>query len=156
MYSHSYLTLICNPSRITSHSATFIDHIFTNDLFNINKIKSGLLIDDVSYHLPIFSIVCDDNDDISSENIVHFRKMRYCGIINLKNDLFSYNWESIIGNSNADDAYDTFMFHFDTALDSHCQIVTKQTDLISNSKPWFTAGLKSACKKSSIYTRNYS
>ena len=40
--------------RITESSATLIDNIFTNEL-NID-ITSGLMINDISDHLPVFCI----------------------------------------------------------------------------------------------------
>ena len=46
--------LIDRPSRITEYSATLIDNIFSN---NLNEQKSnGLLKNDISDHLPVFSI----------------------------------------------------------------------------------------------------
>ena len=47
--------LINRPSRITEYSATLIDSIFTNNL--ITDKLSGLIINDVSDHLPAFSII---------------------------------------------------------------------------------------------------
>ena len=54
MYANMLFPTITLPTRITWHSATFIDNIFTNDL--INYAFSGLLLSDISDHLPIFSI----------------------------------------------------------------------------------------------------
>ena len=54
IYSNSLcpLSLINRPTRITSHSATLIDNILTN---NINShVVNGLLFRDISDHLPIF------------------------------------------------------------------------------------------------------
>ena len=48
--------LITKPTRITAHSATFIDNIFMNN--TTVSSKSGLIISDISDHLPIFSIIC--------------------------------------------------------------------------------------------------
>ena len=42
-------------SRITSHSATLIDNIFTN--CTNSQTKCGLLIIDITYHLPNFVII---------------------------------------------------------------------------------------------------
>ena len=52
MYSVGLYPLIDGPPRITNHSFTLIDNIFTNagDYDN----ASGLLIYDVSDHLPVF------------------------------------------------------------------------------------------------------
>ena len=52
MYSVSLFPKITRPSRITSYSATLIDNIFTNDIEN--KSESGLLIKDITDHLPVF------------------------------------------------------------------------------------------------------
>ena len=46
--------LIDRPSRITEYSATLIDNIFSNN-FN-EKISNGLLINDISDHLPVFNV----------------------------------------------------------------------------------------------------
>ena len=48
--------LITKPTRITAHSGTFIDNIFMNN--TTVSSKSGLIISDISDHLPIFSIIC--------------------------------------------------------------------------------------------------
>ena len=49
MHSLSLFPTITRPSRITSHSATLIDNIFTNVIEN--KTISGLLISDITGHL---------------------------------------------------------------------------------------------------------
>lgn len=43
---------ITRPSRVTSNCATLIDNIFTND--TENNTVSGLLINDISDHLPVY------------------------------------------------------------------------------------------------------
>ena len=48
MFSLGLYPLIDKPTRITAHSSTLIDNIFTNELnYNIN---SGILINDISDH----------------------------------------------------------------------------------------------------------
>ena len=57
-------SLINKPTRITNRSATLIDNIFTN-AFEISH-NSGILLNDLSDHLPIFTIreenlaICND------------------------------------------------------------------------------------------------
>jgi hypothetical protein len=43
------------PTRITAHSATLIDNIFTNHL--TQNLFSGIIINDLSDHLPVFVYV---------------------------------------------------------------------------------------------------
>jgi len=45
---------IDKPTRITKHSTTLIDHIYTNDVKH--SFVSDIIIDDLSDHLPIFAI----------------------------------------------------------------------------------------------------
>ena len=53
LYSFGLHPVITRPTRITGHSKTLIDNIFTTNLSNIH---SGLIINDLSDHLPIFLI----------------------------------------------------------------------------------------------------
>ena len=53
LYSNSFIPLINCPTRVTSHQATLIDNIFTN---HYAVYINGLLLTDISGHLPIFSI----------------------------------------------------------------------------------------------------
>ena len=54
MHSVGLYPLIVRPTGITTHIATIIDNIFTS-LVN-DKMISGLIVDDISDHLPIFTI----------------------------------------------------------------------------------------------------
>lgn len=63
MYSRSLCPKITRPSRITPHSATLIHSIFTNDIGN--NTVSGLLINDISDHLPVFMAIHTINTGLS-------------------------------------------------------------------------------------------
>ena len=54
MYSLGMYPLISKPTRVTSMSATLIDNIFTNEMKY--QVHSGVLISDISDHLPVFAI----------------------------------------------------------------------------------------------------
>ena len=54
MYNMSLFPEITRPSRVTSHCATLIDNIFTNDMEN--NTERGLLINDISDNLPVFTV----------------------------------------------------------------------------------------------------
>lgn len=55
---YSLFPSISRPSRITSHSATLIDNIFTNAM-DQTKV-SGLMISDITDQLPIFALYNDN------------------------------------------------------------------------------------------------
>ena len=52
--SYGLYPLITKPNRISEFSATLINNIFANEL--TNYVCSGLLITDVSDHLPVFAL----------------------------------------------------------------------------------------------------
>ena len=62
--------LITRPTRITSHSKTLIDNIFTTDLSS--HIHSGLIINDMSDHLPIYQIT--EHSYKTSNNLAYSKK----------------------------------------------------------------------------------
>ena len=53
MYSSHFYPVINKPTRITASTATIIDNIFINDINCIN----GILINDLSDHLPVFQVL---------------------------------------------------------------------------------------------------
>ena len=59
LYSLGLHPLNIRPTTITPNSATLIDNIFTSYL--TDTFRSGLIVDDVSDHLPIFTL-CDMNN----------------------------------------------------------------------------------------------
>ena len=71
MYSNGFYPLISKPTRITSHSATLIDNIFSNDLDN-HKF-SGILWSDISDHLPIFQITNCSLKSKTKSSVYHKR-----------------------------------------------------------------------------------
>ncbi len=48
LFSYSFYPLISNPTRITSHTATLIDNIFTNQLSD--NVFTGIVLNDLSDH----------------------------------------------------------------------------------------------------------
>jgi len=54
LFSHGLLPIVTKPTRITSHTATLIDHIYINS--SISHITYGIATIDISDHLPVFCI----------------------------------------------------------------------------------------------------
>ncbi len=66
--------VISKPSRITSHSATLIDNIFTNNIDD-NSIFSGLLMNDITDHLPVF-VMFDCEGQTKRDTMARYRSSR--------------------------------------------------------------------------------
>ena len=57
MFSRMFFPLITRPTRITSLKASLIDNVFTNE--PLNQSISGLFLNDISDHLPIFAVIAE-------------------------------------------------------------------------------------------------
>ena len=146
VYSMSYYPIITRPSRITSHCATLIDNIFTNDIEN--NTLSGLLINDISDHLPVFTVY-DGNYKINKpvKNNEYRRVRSEESMIAFKNELQAHNWNEIYEKIDINSAYEEFLRIFKTLYNKNCPI-RKYTRKIKYSEcPWLTKGLQNACKK---------
>ena len=118
MYSMSLYPKITRPSRITSHCATLIDNIFTNDIEN--NTMSGLLINDISDHLPVFTVYNSNYQRNQSEEKLKYRRVRTEETMSsLKNDLLAQNWEKVYNESDIDNAYETFLRIFTSLYDKN-------------------------------------
>ena len=54
-YAFNFLPIITKPTRLTDYTKTLIDHIYTNAYSD--QISSGILLYDISDHLPVFCTV---------------------------------------------------------------------------------------------------
>ena len=108
--SHSLYASIVKPTRITSKSATLIDNIFTNNLANQT---SGILMSDISDHLPIF-VSTDVNvyDKNASSVNIEIRDMSKHNVNVLKDKLSKVDWDEVCENDNANVQYNKFMDKF--------------------------------------------
>ena len=71
LLTSSYIPLILKPTRITQHTATLIDNIFTNDTEVIDFTSNGIIFSDISDHLPVVHVryVAARTENIQKMNI---------------------------------------------------------------------------------------
>ena len=95
MYSYGFFPLINWPTRITTSSATIIDNIFTNNLFHAGASCQGILVTDISDHLPIFHINCCQKISQESDIFVSTRNFSFHNRQSFQNALDETDWEEI-------------------------------------------------------------
>ena len=89
--SNSFINLILQPMRITSHSNTLIDNVFSNVIDP--DIISGNLTTTISDHLPQFSIIPDMSGNISgNKSNIYERDWSKFDRENFILDYFSADW----------------------------------------------------------------
>lgn len=145
------------PTRHSNTSSTLIDNIFVN---NINvEYFSGIIISDLSDHLPVFYI---SSEKLAEKNVKRsvtkfFRDINPVTINNFACKLNQTHWEDVIHSTdNADSAYNEFSDYFQALYNDSFPLVSKKFRMIHNtSKPWLShAVLNSIRRKDALY-RNY-
>ena len=154
LYSFGLHPLITRPIRITGHSKTLIDNIFTTNLSNIH---SGLIINDFSDHLPIF-LIFEYKHNNSTHSIYNTKRVGNDHNINvMKNKLKETNWNEIPAGEDANDMYDTFTAKLKNIYNKTCPVTVTKQKLVRKKpyKPWMTNSLKKACKKKNLLYRQF-
>ena len=154
LYSNNFLPLITKPTRLTDHSSTLIDHIYTNA--PIENTTSGIALADISDNLPI---CCICNAPTSkNKHITYYRDYsNFCKEQYLA-DISQINWPDL----------------YSTSTDLHeitCACMNKVKDIVNKhaplkkatnskmkqlNKPWLTQGLlKSIKRKQKMYKSHF-
>ncbi|XP_072041239.1 uncharacterized protein [Amphiura filiformis] len=140
--SYSLYPSITKPTRITRKSATLIDNFFTNNYANQT---SGIILTDISDHLPIFvstnlSVYGKDTNDV----VIEIRDMSVQNIDTLKDNLRKVDWANVCENHDANTSYNKFIDKFKEVFD---ECIPKKVVKKSRTKnrmpraPWITYSL---------------
>ena len=150
LYSFGLHPLITRPTRITSHSKPLIDNIFTTNLSNIH---SGLIINDLSDHLPIFLIFEYKHNKRTNVTYNTKRVVNDYNLHVMRNKLKETNWNEILASEDVNYMYDTFTTKLKNIYNSTCPVTLTKQKLVRKmpDKPWMTHSLKQACKKNLLY-----
>ena len=108
MSQHGFIPVISRPTRITDHSMTLIDHVFTNSLSNF--LKSGILKDPFADHLGVF-IKISLNSSIPTLNNGNyfFTDFSEANAAKFENLVYNANWHIVTDSADANDKYNTFL-----------------------------------------------
>ena len=152
MYSRMFFPLITRPTRITSNTATLIDNIFTNNLNNLSV--SGLMFCDISDHLPIFTLLLDQNKNLNKTSWLSFRDKSGNNVAKFKDRLANVHWDELSECKDTDCAYRCFLDKYTTIYNDCFPLKKVKVKNVTLSKPWITKGLlKSVRKKNLLYKR---
>ena len=154
VYSMSLYPTITRPTRITTHSATLIDNIFTNIIDR--KIISGIIINDATDHLPVFAVIkggIGTNKETRNKKIISRLKTDE-SLMSLKRDLMNQDWKKVYVED-VDEAYNTFLSILNAIYDKNCPLVSKTVKNKFGGKPWITNGIQKACKKKNALYKEF-
>ena len=157
IHSEGCINLINKPTRITTHSSTLLDYIYTNI---VNKqIQSGILIYDISDHLPTFCFIP------RRPKLRYEKRMRRC-TKNFNSDLFLLDTDKITSNLESnlyrdnwdpEDAMNSLLNAFTALINSHLPLKaqSKKASKLAT-KPRLTKGILNSIKtKNKLFRKCY-
>ena len=120
---NSFFLYILNPTRITSHSKSLIDNIFSNDISH--EITSGNINATISDHLPQFSFVSNILSSSSTQKSNFYeRDWSKFKQENFIFDCFDKDWADLlqIDQQNVHLSMDIFLNKMDFILNTHAPL----------------------------------
>ena len=139
MISKGYLPLITKPTRVTTYSATLIDHIYSNA--TSQHYDSGIIISDFADHFGTFYA----NRNYSRKNLSIYtrtRQMKQVNISNVKQLLSSTEFNTVFFVECPNYAYNTFLHIYKHAYDKAFPLNKCQTSRrYIKRQPWITQGI---------------
>lgn len=153
MFSHLGVPLINRPTRLTSSSATLIDHIYTNAIQLLeNKSLSGVLCVNISDHLPIFHL-CNSQSNVTVKIQAKPRRVINTKTLNkLKTSLEKQDWSTVMQIENTHKAYNAFTNVFMKCY-NECIPITEKCHNVRH-KAWVTSALLNSIKrKNKLYVQ---
>ena len=145
--SQSLIPIITKPSRITNQTATLVDNIFINQP---NGFVSGILIPDISDHLPLFIMKRSLFTKNSSQQNTHvkYRLINDSTITNLRQSLLCLDLNPITGfDNNCTTAMESLTHAVDNTYKLCCPIKSKTLSNKNLKKPWISREIISNIKK---------
>ena len=118
--SNSFIPYILHPTRITSHSKTLIDNIFSN--YISHEIISGNITATISDHLPQFSFVPNILSNPSTQKSNYYeRDWSKFKQENFILDYFDKDWADLLqyDQQNVNLSTDIFLNNMESILDTH-------------------------------------
>ena len=141
------LPVITKPTRTTDTSATLIDNIFISGKLQ-QAYHSGIIISDMSDHLPTVIRLLNVKQDIKKQQTVTYRKITDENLKLINEDLQGYKWEEILENRGTDDSFNIIHETLIMSMDKHMPLKTKKlTKKDINREPWITKGVENCIKK---------
>ena len=154
MFTNALIPLINKPTRITSHSATIIDNIFSNKYENHVRIMQGNLTTDISDHFAQFHITEKTRNKSSNTEYMLIRVKNQVNFERYSNAINDFNWSQIEEYTDCNEAYN-FLAESLKQIFNQSFPVQKVKKRYRNRLPWLTDGLRKSIKHKNKLYRTY-
>ena len=113
LYSKMFFPLILRLTRITAHKASLIENIFTNAPLSL--LISGLFINDISHHLPVFAFTSEKYRVSNPERYITFRVKNKNNLRQFQEELESLDWNDVHQSTASSEAYKLYIDKYNSA-----------------------------------------
>ena len=153
-----FVPVIALPTRITSQTATLIDHIFVNNCEAVTK--SGIITVDLSDHLATFVNLLIDakklNCMITAVEETHtYRPITAENLENFKKRIDAVDWNFLTDIESADEKFAIFEDKYHELYDENFPIKSTKKSRCKTDKPWILSWLQGACDRKNRYYKDF-
>ena len=157
LISNLFVPHITLPTRITSHSKTLIDNIFSNDP-DFSQGVSGNFTFSISDHLPQFLLMPKVDNHPPKKHNIQKRNMKNLDKENFVADFININWRQVlsVGLMDTQHSFENFDKKVSEIIDKYVplkKLNKKQFRL--QAKPWITPGIIKSIKRRDKLLRLY-
>ena len=152
---YGFVQLVSRPTRVTDHSATLIDHVYTNDV--TNTVSCHVITLDISDHLAtLTTLSLGENIErrgkvkASREQSSQARKFNEASNSDFKNLIEGETWSEVLIQESAELQYEKFCEIYTKHYDEAYPLKKKGPKRINerrNPKPWILPWLEDACAR---------
>ena len=155
-HNHGFAQIVGRPTRITEHSATLIDHVYTNNLDS--SLSCNIITLDISDHLGIQTKISLGSTSLTSRLNAQkvkcakneFRIMNEANHETFKNSIDTETWSEISDDMDAQTASNKFeeiyLRHYNLAYPLKSDHTRRKNERL-NSKPWILPWLEGAINR---------
>ena len=155
--SNLFVPHITLPTRITSHSNTLIDNIFSNDPNFLEGVSGNFTIS-ISDHLPQFLIMPRKNNHPPKKHNIQKRDIKSINKESLVADFLNTNWHEVLSIPKMDvnQSYACFDKSVNEIIDKHAPLKKlNKKELKLREKPWITPDIIKTIKIRDKLLRSY-
>ena len=145
------------PTRLTSHSKTLIDNIFSNDP-NFSQGISGNFTFSISDHLPQFLLMPSEDNRPPKKHNIQKRNLKSYNKEELVADVLSINWPEVLSLEKMDvnQSFENYDKKINEIMDTHFPLKKlSKKEFKIQSKPWITQGIIKSIKRRDRLLRLY-
>ena len=139
--AQGFIPYITKPTRITSTTATLIDHLYFNHTHT--EYDSGIIITDMTDHFGIFHLIYG----IPTVHNIKYKQTRQLNILKFKTLLTKADYTSVLSAIDSNEAYNNFMQIYKSLFEISCPVKTTKINIKKYIKrePWITSGHTIGC-----------